>query len=117
MVGTVGDTNSVMEVRYLKPGENDQRHTTGTIWEPGFLMGQHGMAEVDAGVHTEYEVQNFKRIKATGMFNTHGFNRCEYTVDSADATFNTATSLDNFSSIVTWFGKQSSYFNDNTTTG
>jgi hypothetical protein len=117
MVGTVGDTNSVMETRYLKPGLNDQRHTTGNIWEPGFILGQAGCAEVNSGVHIEYEVQDFKRFKATGMFNTVGFNRVDYGVDNADATTNTATSTDNFSSAVTWFRKQTGYFNDNTVNG
>jgi hypothetical protein len=112
-LGTTSPYNSVLEVKYLKPGENDQRHTSGDIWEPGFLMGMHGIAEVDAGVHTEYEVQDFKRFKATGMFDTMGFNRVEYQPSSGvtASTTTTTTSFDNFSSAVTWFYQQNAYFN------
>ena len=110
-IGTTGATNSVMEVKYLKPGENDQRHTSGNVFEAGFLMGMHGIAEVDAGVHTEYEIQDFKRFKATGLFDTMGFNRVEYGPNTPDTTTNSTTSLDNFSSAVTWFYQQNGYFN------
>ena len=109
-VGTSTPTNSVMSVTYLKPGENDQRYTTGNVWEAGFLMGQGGMGEIDNGVHTEYEVQDFKRFKATGLFDVYGLNRADYKVDAFDATYNTKTSIDNFSSAVTWFLQQSGYF-------
>ena len=111
-VGTTNPANSVLSVTYLKPGENDQRYTSASngVWEAGFLMGQGGMGEIDNGVHTEYEVQDFKRFKATGLFNVYGLNRADYKVDSFDTTFNTKTSLDNFSSAVTWFLQQSSYF-------
>jgi hypothetical protein len=76
-------------------------------------MGMHGIAEVDAGVHTEYEVQDFKRFKATGMFDTMGFNRVEYQPSSGvtASTTTTTTSFDNFSSAVTWFYQQNAYFN------
>lgn len=110
-VGTTSPGNSVMSVTYLKPGENDQRFTSGNVWEPGVLMGMHGIAEVDAGVHTEYEIQDFKRFKATGLFDTMGFNRVEYGPNTPDTTLNSTTSLDNFSSAVTWFYQQNGYFN------
>lgn len=110
-LGTTSPYNSVLEVKYLKPGENDQRHTSGDVWEPGFLMGQNGVAEVDAGVHTEYEIQDFKRFKATGLFDTMGFNRVEYAPDTEVAGNSTSTSLDNFASAVTWFYQQNAYWN------
>jgi hypothetical protein len=110
-LGTTNPYDSVLSTTYLKPGENDQRYTTGNVWEPGFFMGMHGIAEVDAGVHTEYEIQDFKRFKATGLFDTMGFNRVEYAPNTSDTTLNTSTSLDNFSSAVTWFYQQSGYFN------
>jgi hypothetical protein len=111
-IGTTGPTNSVLQVTYLKPGENDQRATTGDIWEPGYLMVMQGMVEIDNGVHSENEIQDFKKYKAMGMFDTMGFNRVEYTTDTPDATVGTdANSLDNFSSAVTWFYKQTAQWN------
>jgi hypothetical protein len=116
-LGTTSPYNSVLEVRYLKPGENDQRHTTGNVFEAGFLIAQQGIAEMDAGVHSEIEVQQFKRIKATGMFDTMGFTRAEYGPDTPTTSTNDSNSLDNFSSAVSWFGRQTAYWNDNTVSG
>jgi hypothetical protein len=95
-----------VSVSYLRPGDNDQRYTTGNYFEAGYLMGVRGIAEVDAGVHTEVEVQAFKQLKATGMFDTMGFNRVEYDLDTV-----TNSSISNFSSAVSWFFPQTQYFN------
>ncbi len=111
-VGTSSPTNSVLSVTYLKPGENDQRYTSGDVWEPGFLLGQQGMVEIDNGVHTENEIQDFKKYKAVGMFNVMGFNRVEYTTDTPDSSSTTdSNSLDNFSSAVCWNYKQTAQWN------
>jgi hypothetical protein len=111
-VATTGPTNSVLQITYLKPGENDQRFTTGNVWEPGFVMGMQGMVEIDNGLHAENEIQDFKKFKAVGSFNTMGLNRVEYTTDTLDASTPTdANSLDNFSSAVTWFYKQTAQWN------
>jgi hypothetical protein len=103
---TSSPANSILSVSYLRPGDNDQRYTTGNYFEAGYLMGVRGIAEVDAGVHTEVEVQAFKQLKATGMFDTMGFNRVEYDLDTV-----TNSSISNFSSAVSWFFPQTQYFN------
>jgi hypothetical protein len=106
-VASTNPSNAVIEIKYCKAGDTDERHTTGTIWEPGFFISPSAIAQIDAGLHTEYEIQDFQRIKATGWFNTYGLNRVDYDLDTK-----TTTSINNFSSAVTWFEQQSSAFNN-----
>lgn len=88
---------------YLYPGDNDTRSTSVLARDIGFLIGNAAMIEWEAErLHFEIEqALTYNKRRGHGAFGTCGFNQVQYDTDSP-----TATSREQFSSIVLAFGRQ-----------
>jgi hypothetical protein len=88
---------------YLYPGENDMRSDSLLARDIGYLIGNAAMIEWEAErLHFEIEqALTYNKRRGHGAFGTCGFNQVQYDLDTT-----TATSREQFSSIVLAFGRE-----------